>query len=127
MRSARSPKFLMIQRAAGLEGGGLWSVPGGRIEKRESWQGAMRREVREETGLGIEQPRLLAVTTAISGEWLTVWGRQWSDDLVVADSTEVAAWEWVTLEQAQRLPLWLDHWTPLLQETGGWRKLELLI
>lgn len=120
-------KFLLCQRAPGRAGEGLWSVPGGKIEKRESWQECTRREVKEETGLRIEIPRLLAVTTAISGDWVTIWSAGYSYDPVAADSSEVSACEWVNVEQAQRYPLWLDHWTPLLHEVGGWGRLGCLI
>jgi 8-oxo-dGTP diphosphatase len=43
-------RLLLIQR--GHEpGAGLWSVPGGRVEPGETYQQAVVREVREETGL----------------------------------------------------------------------------
>lgn len=38
---------------------GLWELPGGKLERRESLISGLRREVREETGVKIKQPRYL--------------------------------------------------------------------
>lgn len=46
-------RLLLIQRA-NPPAEGLWSLPGGRVEPGEPAQQAIRREVREETGLEIE-------------------------------------------------------------------------
>lgn len=43
-------KLLLIRRAK-PPGQGFWSIPGGHVEPGESWQEAVEREVREETGL----------------------------------------------------------------------------
>ncbi|HET7482897.1 MAG TPA: NUDIX domain-containing protein [Actinomycetota bacterium] len=52
--------LLMVRR--GREPGkGLWSIPGGRVEKHETLAGALAREVREETGLEIEVADLLGI------------------------------------------------------------------
>lgn len=44
---------LLVVRRAREPGAGLWSVPGGRVEDRESDQHAVAREVLEETGLHV--------------------------------------------------------------------------
>jgi 8-oxo-dGTP diphosphatase len=47
---------------------GLWSIPGGRLEPGESLADACRREVVEETGIGIELGPIIAVAErAIQG------------------------------------------------------------
>lgn len=46
-------RLLLVQRA-NPPAQGLWSLPGGRVEPGEPAQEAVRREVREETGLEIE-------------------------------------------------------------------------
>lgn len=45
---------LVVVRRGRPPNQGLWSVPGGRVEAGESDHDAVRREVREETGLRVE-------------------------------------------------------------------------
>jgi ADP-ribose pyrophosphatase YjhB (NUDIX family) len=80
-----------------------WDLPGGVVEPGESPRDGVRREVREELGLDVAEPRLLTVN------WLPAW-RAWDDacvfvyDLGVHDPalthalalqpTEIAAVHW---------------------------------
>lgn len=57
-------KFIMGQRK-GAHGAGSWSVPGGWLEFGESFQDAAIREVKEETGMDIENVRFGAVSNNI--------------------------------------------------------------
>lgn len=52
--------LLMVQRAND-PGKGLWSVPGGRVEAGEFLADALRREVREETGLEVDVGELAGI------------------------------------------------------------------
>ena len=45
-------ELLLIQRGQD-PGAGQWSLPGGRLEPRETWQDAVEREVKEETCLEV--------------------------------------------------------------------------
>jgi 8-oxo-dGTP diphosphatase len=69
-------RFLMQQRF-GAHGAGAWSVPGGHQEYGESFEDTARREVMEETGLGIKNVRFGAVTNDFFPEdnkhYVTVW------------------------------------------------------
>jgi ADP-ribose pyrophosphatase YjhB (NUDIX family) len=51
-------RLLLIKRGH-PPGLGLWSLPGGRVEPGETDQAALRREMREETGLFIEAGALI--------------------------------------------------------------------
>lgn len=53
----RRGRLLLQQRADG----GQWGLPGGSVEIGESVEGAVRREVREETGLEVAVRRLVGV------------------------------------------------------------------
>ncbi len=53
-------KLLMIRRAK-EPGKGLWSIPGGRVEKGEYLSQALVREVKEETNLDIDVKELLGI------------------------------------------------------------------
>ncbi|WP_419928726.1 NUDIX hydrolase [Candidatus Poriferisocius sp.] len=51
--AVRDGSILLIRRGT-PPGEGLWSVPGGRVQRRETLVEAVRRELREETGLDCE-------------------------------------------------------------------------
>ena len=121
-------KFLLQQRAPGRAGEGLWSVPGGRIDAGETWQETAVREVREETGIVVGDPSLLAVTSAPSQQpaWLTVWSRCYLayDPVVRPEPAEVSAWRWVSLAGAREMALWEAHWLSLVDQLDGWAALD---
>ncbi|SEP52615.1 NUDIX hydrolase [Amycolatopsis saalfeldensis] len=84
-------RLLLIQR--GHEPGkGLWSVPGGRVEKDETDVVAVVRELREETGLDVRPATL--VGTALRGDYeihdyaCTVTG----GTLTAGDDADAARW-----------------------------------
>ncbi len=53
---------VLIGHRIGAHGANTWSIPGGHVEFGESWEACARREVKEETGLEIEQATFLGVT-----------------------------------------------------------------
>lgn len=67
----------LVGKRVGAHGTDSWSVPGGWLEYQESFEDAAAREVREETGLEIENVRFGALTNNIFPEEnvhsLTVW------------------------------------------------------
>lgn len=71
----RDGKFLMMHRS-GKHAGGMWSVPGGHLERGESWEETAAREVAEETGMQIKNIRFMAVTNDImppSKHYVSIW------------------------------------------------------
>ena len=64
-------KVLMVQRA--LEPGiGLWSLPGGYVDRGEVVERAVEREVAEETSLEIEATDLLAVSSETGNQVILI-------------------------------------------------------
>jgi A/G-specific adenine glycosylase len=57
----RDGRYLLQERPAGGLLAGLWEFPGGKVEPGETVTAALRREVREELGVGIAGVRKLAV------------------------------------------------------------------
>jgi mutator protein MutT len=57
---------ILLEKRKNAPGRGKWSVPGGLVELGESTEQAVIREVKEETGLEVEEPRLIDVVNNVS-------------------------------------------------------------
>jgi len=57
---------ILLEKRKNAPGKGKWSVPGGLVELGESIEQAVIREVKEETGLKVEEPRLIDVVDDVS-------------------------------------------------------------
>lgn len=53
-------RLLITRRPAGKHLGGFWEFPGGKLEKGESFQDCLKRELREELGIQVRVGTLLA-------------------------------------------------------------------
>ena len=53
-RIYKNNKFLIAQRNLKKAQGGLWEFPGGKVEKGESYENALAREIKEEFNANIE-------------------------------------------------------------------------
>ncbi len=121
-------RVLLIQR--GTEPAlGQWSLPGGLVELGESLAEALRREVREETGLLVEPVELVELLDRIYHE-----GERVRYHYVIADylcsvtggelraASDAAAVRWVeTAEWNSHSALALDPITARVVE-AGWRR-----
>ena len=61
-------RVLVVERAK-PPGEGLWSIPGGRLERNETLAQAVAREVREETGLVVEVGPLACVVERMGDDF----------------------------------------------------------
>jgi 8-oxo-dGTP diphosphatase len=92
---------LLIQRAKPPYLG-CWTLPGGRREPGEEPQGTARREIAEELGLRVDAVVPVTEITPAPGWRLAVFAAGTFDG-DPAPSDEVAAWRWVTPEDAATL------------------------
>jgi 8-oxo-dGTP diphosphatase len=55
----KNGKIFLAKRPKNKEMGGLWEFPGGKLEKDESWQTALKRELKEELDIEIKETLFL--------------------------------------------------------------------
>ena len=111
---------LLLGRRRGSHGAGSWAPPGGHIEEGERPEETARREVLEETGLMIEDPRLGPITEDRFPE-----GKEYLTTFVVAEAPtgeprnlepdKCDGWEWFDWD-ALPAPLFLPLHS--LHQTG---------
>src|ERR1051326_4131775 len=99
-------RVLLIERARD-PGKGLWTVPGGRLEPRETLAQAVAREVREETGLVVEVGALACVVERMADDYhfviLDYLARVIGGTLGAA--TDAAAARWISEPELATLAL----------------------
>jgi ADP-ribose pyrophosphatase YjhB (NUDIX family) len=111
----REGRVLLVERAK-PPGEGLWTVPGGRLERNETLAQAVAREVREETGLIVEVGALACVVERMGDDFhfviLDYLARTIGGTLQAASDVRDA--RFVTETEMNRLPL-TDGLIPLLE------------
>ncbi len=107
-------KTLFVRLSYGHKG---WTVPGGKVNKNESFEDAIRREVKEEVGIILNEIKLI-------GEYVNT--KEYKIDTVQCfqtevesldfkiDGTEIAEARWVSIDDipkphSPRLPLILQY------------------
>ena len=102
----RDGRVLLVQRAKD-PGMGLWTVPGGRLERNETLAQAVAREVREETGLIVEVGALACVVERMGDDFhfviLDYLARTIGGTLAAASDASDA--KFVTDQEAAQMPL----------------------
>ena len=73
----RGDEILIMKRAMGAMSG-AWYFPGGSLEMNESPEDGIRREIREETDLEVDDLRLFKVWHYLQDESTPAVGIQWS-------------------------------------------------
>jgi len=103
-------KYLFLKRTKPYLGNTIrkWDIPGGRIKPGEPLLKALKREVKEETGLRIKKiDRILAVQDILrvptKHTVRITYLAQCSGDKVIIDKNEHCAYQWLTLDQVKRL------------------------
>ncbi len=60
----KNNQILLVKRTAKLLEGGKWALPGGYVERDETIEQAAAREILEETGWTVKNPRLLKIISS---------------------------------------------------------------
>lgn len=105
----RETKVLLLKRSDTKElMPGLWEFPSGYIERFESAEQAVLREVKEETGLICEIAKTSAPLTFLDGQfrWIVLpFLILVTSDLNVRISTEHSDAQWVSVDELDRFTL----------------------
>lgn len=97
-------KVLMVNNR-----GGTWSLPGGAVEKGETLQQAVIREVKEETNLTVEIGDIVSVNEAFFEErghhalFITFRAEVTAGTLSIQDENEITDIKWVDFQTANKL------------------------
>src|SRR5688572_3169142 len=105
--------LLMVQRGQD-PGKGLWSLPGGRVERGEYLEQALVREVREETGLEVEAGPLVGFLEVVGEPHYVIldFAARLDARTEPRAADDVAEARWVPLDEVSKLPC-----TPRFVET----------
>lgn len=99
----RNNSKILLLRRKNVHGSGTWSTPGGHLDFSESPEDCAIREVHEETGLVVEDPKFYAITNDYFKEadkhYITVWmeALYLGGELRVAAEYESDRVEWTDL------------------------------
>ena len=86
-----------------LRGAGTWTMPGGKLEFEETFEEGAKREVMEETGIRLNDSRVICVNQDIieSAHFVTIglFSEDFEGEPRVMEPDEITEWKWFDLNE----------------------------
>ncbi|MDD5417252.1 MAG: NUDIX domain-containing protein [Candidatus Aenigmarchaeota archaeon] len=86
-----------------LKGEGTWTLPGGKLHFKESFEDALVREVNEETGIDLISFEIICVSNEIAGEkhFVTIGAvsEEFEGEANLMEPEEITEWQWFSLDE----------------------------
>lgn len=85
---------------------GEWCIPGGKLDFGETFEECAVREVYEETGIKISDPKIISVHNCKNehAHFMTVGviAKNWQGEASVMEPDEITEWKWFSLKRLPR-------------------------
>ncbi|MDO8563814.1 MAG: NUDIX domain-containing protein [Nanoarchaeota archaeon] len=99
-----------INAGSKLNGAGTWTMPGGGLEFGESFEMAAKREVKEETGIDIENIKLISINEDMNDNahfvTLGFYSDKFKGEAKIMEPDQIVEWNWFNLHNLPN-PLYL--------------------
>ncbi len=86
-----------------LNGAGTWTMPGGKLDFGETFEGGAKREVKEETGISLKNVKVVCLNNEIieNAHFITVglYSDDFEGDPEVMEPDEITEWQWFDLDK----------------------------
>ena len=99
----KNNKLLLVQQNRPKEVKGKWSIPGGKVEKGETFEEAIIREVKEETGLDVISSEHLSIKQAEPYQTIKHIFKVETEGKVSFPEDELMNAKWLSLDEIRKM------------------------